>query len=242
MNRMVPRRAGQSARERFNYLLKMSVALLGGAYVIGLLVVFLVKPNQWLFYALTIPIVGVFYIYRFRRKDFDEIRNAISAWRTGALGEEHVGAILVSLPEGYTVLHDVDTGKGNLDHVVIGPTGVFAIETKAVAGRLWLAQGGRLMNKGFDIEKWISQVQAEAFEVKKCLHRIDLNIWVEALVVLTRIELPKGPIRRKSATIIEADDLLTTILTERGRPLTSTDITRAVAAVYRGDQTVKVGA
>lgn len=242
MNRMVPRRAGQSARERFNYLLKMSVVLLGGAYVISLLVAFLVKPSQWLFYALTTPFLGAFFIYRFRRKDFEAIRKAISAWRTGALGEEHVGAILVSLPEGYRVLHDVDTGKGNLDHVVIGPTGVFAIETKAVAGRLWLAKGGRLMNKGFDVEKWISQVQAEAFEVKECLRRIGLNVWVEALVVLTRTELPKGPIRRKSATIIEADELLTTILTKRGRSLTSTDITRAVAAVYRGKQTVKVGA
>lgn len=100
MNRMVPRRAGQSARERFNHLLRLSVVLPGGVYATGLLVVFLLKPDQWLFYALTTPIVGFFYIYRLRRKDFDEVRKTISAWRTGALGEEHVGAILVSLPEG----------------------------------------------------------------------------------------------------------------------------------------------
>ena len=52
----------------------------------------------------------------------------------GYLGERAVGEWLDTLPREYRVFHDVpvDEGKGafNLDHVVVGPTGLFAIETK----------------------------------------------------------------------------------------------------------------
>jgi hypothetical protein len=55
------------------------------------------------------------------------------AWRVGAVGEERVGARLDRLPKpDWLVLHDLMTGPGNanLDHLVIGPPGVFAIDTK----------------------------------------------------------------------------------------------------------------
>ncbi|GAT34058.1 nuclease-related domain-containing protein [Terrimicrobium sacchariphilum] len=52
----------------------------------------------------------------------------------GYMGERAVGEWLATLPREYRVFHDVpvDEGKGafNLDHVVVGPTGLFAIETK----------------------------------------------------------------------------------------------------------------
>lgn len=53
----------------------------------------------------------------------------------GYLGERAVAEELEPLlREGYRVFHDVPVGKAeggfNLDHVVVGPTGLFAIETK----------------------------------------------------------------------------------------------------------------
>src|SRR5262252_8132410 len=51
----------------------------------------------------------------------------------GAGGEEYVGAILGSLDEHWSVIHDATVGPGNIDHIVVGPGGVFAIETKARA-------------------------------------------------------------------------------------------------------------
>lgn len=57
-----------------------------------------------------------------------------SDYLLGYLGERAVGEWLATLPREYRVFHDVpvDEGKGafNLDHVVVGPTGLFAIETK----------------------------------------------------------------------------------------------------------------
>lgn len=54
------------------------------------------------------------------------------AWRRGAEGEEEVAYQLRKLGEGWRVLHSVPVGAGDtdIDHVVIGPPGVFTLNTK----------------------------------------------------------------------------------------------------------------
>jgi hypothetical protein len=71
----------------------------------------------------------------------DEVRPFI----LGAIGESKVAFVLSSLPDEYVVIHDVSTEllepislpsehdtihSFQIDHVVVGPTGVFVIETK----------------------------------------------------------------------------------------------------------------
>jgi hypothetical protein len=58
--------------------------------------------------------------------------NQIHKYRRGLLGEQAVAEQLQSLSaSGYRVFHDIQKdGKGNIDHAVVGPAGVFAIETK----------------------------------------------------------------------------------------------------------------
>jgi hypothetical protein len=52
--------------------------------------------------------------------------------KTGLKGERSTGQLLQSelLPAGYEVFHDCCFDGFNVDHVAIGPGGVFAIETK----------------------------------------------------------------------------------------------------------------
>lgn len=61
----------------------------------------------------------------------DELRN----WRFGVRGEQAVGEKLVTkevAAAGYIAFHDVPgDGDWNIDHVVVGPGGVFVLETKA---------------------------------------------------------------------------------------------------------------
>jgi hypothetical protein len=55
----------------------------------------------------------------------------LHALKLGRDGEKAVGQFLESLRErGYRVFHDVIGGNFNLDHVLIGPAGVFTVETK----------------------------------------------------------------------------------------------------------------
>jgi hypothetical protein len=52
-------------------------------------------------------------------------------YRIGSLGEQVVGRELDQLmAQGYRVFHDVEFKSWNIDHVVVGPKGVFAVETK----------------------------------------------------------------------------------------------------------------
>ena len=54
------------------------------------------------------------------------------AWKIGSAGEAKLAAGLEGV-EGVTVLHDrrVPATRGNIDHIVIGPAGVFVVDAKA---------------------------------------------------------------------------------------------------------------
>lgn len=58
------------------------------------------------------------------------------AWRVGAKGEKKVGRELNRLPTGWHVLHAVPVGEhgSDIDHVVIGPAGVFTLNAKCHPG------------------------------------------------------------------------------------------------------------
>jgi len=51
-------------------------------------------------------------------------------FRKGAVGEAVVGYILESFPDDYRVINDLTTPFGNIDHVTVGPSGVYVIDTK----------------------------------------------------------------------------------------------------------------
>lgn len=62
--------------------------------------------------------------------------NEMANWRLGMRGERAVAECLADrslAAAGYVTFHDVpaDDGKWNIDHVVVGPAGVFVLETKA---------------------------------------------------------------------------------------------------------------
>lgn len=71
------------------------------------------------------------------------------AWRRGAEGEEAVARQLAKLPaDRWAALHDLTLAPSgvNLDHLVIGPAGVFALNTKKLTGRLWVGERAILHN------------------------------------------------------------------------------------------------
>jgi len=63
------------------------------------------------------------------------------SWRVGAKGEEKVGRELAKLGTDWHVLHAVEVGSNgsDIDHVVIGPSGVFTLNTKRhPGGKVWI--------------------------------------------------------------------------------------------------------
>ncbi len=113
----------------------------------------------------------------------------------GALAEEHVGGLLDSLPEeSWRVVHDATLGRGNVDHIVIGPPGVFTIETKSHPGPI---KAGRL--HGQTVAQAKAQGRAIAW-VTGCE--------VEPLVVFSRAWVDRPGARRKGVRVLPARMLL----------------------------------
>lgn len=71
------------------------------------------------------------------------------AWRVGAKGEVKVARELGQLGAGWRVLHAVDVGDrgSDIDHVVIGPPGVFTLNTKTHPNaKAWVADRAVMVN------------------------------------------------------------------------------------------------
>jgi hypothetical protein len=72
-------------------------------------------------------------------------RSSAGAWEAGALGERRVAQALSALAPEWLVLHDrlliPGRAETNLDHVVVGPAGVFLIDSKNWAGTISEHQG-----------------------------------------------------------------------------------------------------
>lgn len=58
----------------------------------------------------------------------------------GANGELVTGWWLGRLPDGWHLINDVPVGDAgaNVDHLVIGPAGVFTVNTKRLTGKVWV--------------------------------------------------------------------------------------------------------
>jgi Nuclease-related domain len=125
----------------------------------------------------------------FGSRRYDE---TAARWARGAEGEEVVGGVLESLAEdGWLAIHDVALGRGNIDHIAIGPAGIFAIETKSHRGRIPI---GRLD------ERMLKQAYAE----KKVIESIT-QMDVQPLLVFSQAYLVgQVPARRSGVTVLPA--------------------------------------
>jgi hypothetical protein len=79
-----------------------------------------------------------------------DVKTDERAWRVGAGGEETVGARLDKLSKhGWHVLHSVPVGTrgSDIDHVVIGPGGVWTVNTKRHPGKsIWVGRSSVLVD------------------------------------------------------------------------------------------------
>jgi len=106
-------------------------------------------------------------VARKRREKAERLTRMADAWDRGAAGEEATARALALLPSEWTVLHDVrwpGRPKANIDHVVIGPGGVFVIDSKHWSGTVAVADGV-LRQNGRSREKYVAAVADAALAV-----------------------------------------------------------------------------
>ena len=123
-------------------------------------------------------------------------------WYWGALGEISVGRLLAKLPEGCHVLHAVPVGRGSsdIDHVVIGPGGVFTINTKNHSGqKVWVA--GRTFMVAGQKQPHIRNAEHEAERAARLLSAA-ADAQVEVTPVVAVVEPQSLTVREKPATVV----------------------------------------
>lgn len=146
------------------------------------------------------------------------------AWKGGREGEEAVSAALKGLPDSYVLLNGlvVPPNRGDTDHIVMGPNGLFVVESKNYGGRIscegdtWsklkVGRGGTSYN--LKIGSPSNQVKRNAKVLKdfilerkqKIFGTNSPHIWVHGLLVFTN---PDAELELSNPTVdvVELDNL-----------------------------------
>ena len=130
--------------------------------------------------AFVIAVAAMKYLEKY---GLDKAKRSKDAER-GAEAEEAVGAILDNLPEGNFVIHDFDSGKGNIDHILIGPKGIFTLETKSHTGKVSF-DGEKLLRNGRPFEKdFLKRAWAQCYLVREILAKWGITTPLPEPVIL----------------------------------------------------------
>ena len=157
--------------------------------------------------------------------------------RAGRLGEASVTELLGRLSDDYFLVNDVllPYYGGNVDHVLIGPFGIMAIETKRWAGSIRV-RNNRWRVNGIPRGDVARQVTEGAIAVKEFLSRAHPELgrsllrWVDGVVVLTH-PLCRVKVDRTWAPVVRFSELLSLIEAKPARPRYTPELGQRLADV-----------
>jgi hypothetical protein len=135
---------------------------------------------------------------------FSSSRDAV-AWRRGAAGERRTARLLAPLERhGWVVLHDlaVPRSQANIDHLVIGPGGVFVIDSKQYRGGLQLDPSGGLWHGRYPLAPTLRAVSFEADQAAMVLP--DPGVVVVPIVAVHRARVPWGKVVVVGVPVVSA--------------------------------------
>lgn len=135
------------------------------------------------------------------------------AWRKGASGERRVGRALDSLSrKGVVSLHDLSIPgtRANIDHVAIGPAGVFVVDAKRYKGKLRVrSQGSALWINGRDRSQLLDPVRRQADLVAGILVQAGIvDIAVQPTLCFVETEMPLFSPRLVDGVILSTPKML----------------------------------
>ena len=112
-------------------------------------------------------------------------------WGRGAGAELIVKRSLMTLNDDYRIISDFQTGKWNIDHICVGPTGIFAIEVKAHKGIMYCV-GDNLKRYTQDVSIFLGQAKAESLFINHLIkEKLGKNYFVVPILVFpnTKIDI-----------------------------------------------------
>jgi Nuclease-related domain len=142
---------------------------------------------------------GVGWLLRFRPSA------ETTAWQRGAQGERRTARLLGRLDRhGWAILHDlaVPGSRANIDHLAIGPGGVFVIDSKQYTGQLHLTEDGSLWRGRYPLAPVLRAVRFEADQADEVLGVADVE--VAAIIAVHGASVPWGRVVTSGVTVLPA--------------------------------------
>jgi len=157
-------------------------------------------------------------------------------WLKGEAGERKVAAVLATLPDDYVVFNDFHPASEDavrsawVDHIVIGPRGVFVIETKnSLRSRIGSASSD-VWNR-----RAVRQAQRNAKDLKGHLATWSggtLHLFVVPLVVYAHEDARVVQLREGAVSVVPVEDLNRQILELRGSPIGADERSGVVGVLF----------
>ena len=139
----------------------------------------------------------------------------VESFYKGARGEEKIAGILATLPDAYHVFNDFTVGRNHVDHVVAGPGGVFAIETKFWNGKVTVEDGHVLLDGQLPDRSPLNQAIREATLVRNALVAAGWNGLVTPVVAFASDSFTAHRANLKGTVIINSNELRSSFDTDR---------------------------
>ena len=115
----------------------------------------------------------------------------IENWQDGAFGEQWTGRALRELEsQGWRIFHDLKASCGNIDHVVVGPGGVFLLDSKRWRGSVTVDADSAVVRRMEDPDlNWRltspAHVKSLAREVHEAVRAsTHASVWVTPVIVV----------------------------------------------------------
>jgi hypothetical protein len=123
-------------------------------------------------------------------------------WQRGAQGERHTARLLRRLQgDGFVVFHDLamPDSPANVDHLVIGPTGVFVIDSKQWTGSVHQSADGLAWHNHYRLDRTLETVRWEADTIGRIL-----GTRAAALLCVHGAHVRGGGLQAQGVTIVPA--------------------------------------
>lgn len=158
--RYVSREAIEKRRRILAVVLAVAAVAFGfGGYLIGQL---LRHSPVWALAAAFLALVLLLrFLFVLARRKIEGLEQAPLDLSGDAEAYDQVRNTLEELPDDFRVIHDLSTPFGKVDHVVVGPTGVFVLATKAWKGEVTGDGNGELLWNHYPLDEPVLRLFAE---------------------------------------------------------------------------------
>jgi Nuclease-related domain len=149
-------------------------------------------------------------------------------WQRGAQGERRTARLLDRLTrDGYVVFHDlaVPGSPANVDHLVIGPSGVFVIDSKQWSGSVHPSADGLVWHNHYRLDRTLEVVRWEAERVGRLL-----GTRIHPLLCVHRAHVHGGGLHAQGVAVVPAHLLRSALGDDRA--LSDADVALLVATAW----------